>query len=269
MLGASRDALAALRSALDAALTAADPAALSDELRAVSHLMAGERSLRVALADPGQDPAGKRALAGSVLGDRVSAAALAVVGAGAEQRWSADRDLVEALDIVGIEAALAGAETAGTLDRVEEELFRFGRAVQSSPDLQLTLGDPALDPARKAELLGSLLDGKADPVTIGLLRRTITGLRAQRLQGAVDQLSELAARRRHRIVALVTAARPLDPDQETRLAAVLGRIYGRDVDVQVEVDPAVVGGVRVVVDDEIIDGTVASRLAQVKRTLAG
>ena len=67
----------------------------------------------------------------------------------------------------------------------------------------------------------------------------------------------------------MTAARPLDDAQEARLAAVLGRIYGRVVDVQVEVDPEVVGGVRVVIDDEVIDGTVASRLAQVKRTLAG
>jgi F-type H+-transporting ATPase subunit delta len=270
MLGASRDALAALRSALDAQLTAAaDPAALSGDLRSVSDLLAGERSLRVALADPGQDADGKRVLTESVLGGRVSAPALAVVSAAAEQRWSADRDLVDALDIVGIEAALAGAENAGTLDRVEEEVFRFGRAVESSADLQMTLGDPAVDTARKSEIVGTLLEGKADPVTIGLVSRTVTGLRGHRLQAALGQLTELAARRRNRVVALVTAARPLDDSQEARLAAVLGRIYGRVVDVQVEVDPEVVGGVRVVIDDEVIDGTVASRLAQVKRTLAG
>ncbi len=64
-------------------------------------------------------------------------------------------------------------------------------------------------------------------------------------------------------------ARPLDADQETRLTETLGRIYGRTVSLQIDVDPTVLGGIEVRVGDEVIDGTVQRNLSNVRRSLAG
>jgi F-type H+-transporting ATPase subunit delta len=63
-------------------------------------------------------------------------------------------------------------------------------------------------------------------------------------------------------------ARPLEPQQEARLTASLERLYGRQVQLQVDVDPAVLGGISVRVGDEVLDGTVQRNLEAVRRTLA-
>ena len=58
-------------------------------------------------------------------------------------------------------------------------------------------------------------------------------------------------------------------EQEERLRGILARLYGREVEVQVGIDPTVLGGVRVLVGDEIIDGTVTRRLAEARQRLTG
>jgi F-type H+-transporting ATPase subunit delta len=70
-------------------------------------------------------------------------------------------------------------------------------------------------------------------------------------------------------VAYVTAPAPLTEEQERRLTASLFRVYGRPVSLQVAVDPGLLGGLVVRVNDEVIDGSVAGRLASVRRRLVG
>jgi len=82
-------------------------------------------------------------------------------------------------------------------------------------------------------------------------------------------LSGRCPARRQRYVASVTAAAPLTDEQERRLGAVLARIYGRPVSLQVAIDPGLLGGLLVQVNDEVIDGSVLARLSQVRQRLAG
>jgi len=91
----------------------------------------------------------------------------------------------------------------------------------------------------------------------------------QQADRALTELVELAATRRQRYVAYVTAPGPLTEQQETRLAATLARIYGRTVSLQVAVDPQLLGGLVVRVNDEVIDGSVLSRLSTIRQRLAG
>ncbi len=102
-----------------------------------------------------------------------------------------------------------------------------------------------------------------------LLEIAVTRPRGRSLETAIQDLLDLAAERRSRYVAQVRVARPLDADQEARLQASLARIYGREVQLQVDVDPTVLGGIEVRVGDEVIDGTVSRRLHDVRRSLAG
>ena len=82
-------------------------------------------------------------------------------------------------------------------------------------------------------------------------------------------LVDQAATRQEKVVAVVKTAVPLTDEQLTRLRSSLGRIYGRAVSVHIEVEPEVLGGIRVQVGDEVIDGTVAGRLEDLRRRMAG
>ena len=199
----------------------------------------------------------------------MSPLAVEVVEAAVADRWSSSDDLVEGLEALGAQAAFAVAEADGTLDTVEEELFRFGRAVDASPELQMALTDPSGDASRKAAIVRDLLAGRSARATQQVLEHAAGHLRGQRIDAAIDRLVTLAAEQRARIVAEVRVAAPLEPEQERRMAAALSAIQGRQVRLNVAVDPSVLGGAHVKVGDEVIDGTVASRLEQARRALLG
>ena len=242
---------------------------LADELFAVAQLLDGQPSLRRALSDPSTRPDDRAGLARRLLSGKVSAGALQVVETVARQRWSRSLDLVEAAETLAIEAALDAADSRGELDAVEDELFRFGRIVAGDDDLARILGDRSAPREGKTALLDRLLQGKVSPVTERLVRNSLTSSHVHNAENEVERLSTLAARRRGRSVAHVVSALPLTAAQEQRLVAVLERLYGRTMGLQVQVDPAVLGGLVIRVEDEVIDGSIAHRLEAAGRRLAG
>jgi F-type H+-transporting ATPase subunit delta len=242
---------------------------LADELFAVAQLLDGQPSLRRALSDPSTRPDDRAGLARRLLSGKVSAGALQVVETVARQRWSRSSDLVEAAETLAIEAALDAADSRGELDAVEDELFRFGRIVAGDDDLARILGDRSAPREGKTALLDRLLQGKVSPVTERLVRNSLTSSHVHNAENEVERLSTLAARRRGRSVAHVVSALPLTAAQEQRLVAVLERLYGRTMGLQVQVDPAVLGGLVIRVEDEVIDGSIAHRLEAAGRRLAG
>ena len=270
MQGASRRALAQLQQACDARRDAGgDSAAISNDLLAVAALLSTEIKLRNALADPGAEPDSRSRIAEQLFEGKVNSDALALVQEAVRARWSRSRDLVDALEAIAAQAAFTVAEREGRLDRVEDELFRFGRTVAGSANLRNVLAQPDIGAEQKRALLASLLAGKADPTTRQLLDHVVSAPRGRRIEDTVLELSELAAQRRARVIADVRVAAALTPDQHARLTAALSRIYGREVSLQVTIDPKVLGGAVVTVGDEVIDGTVLNRLEQARRQIAG
>jgi F-type H+-transporting ATPase subunit delta len=242
---------------------------LAGELFAVGRLLEGQPSLRRALSDPSGKPDERAELAERLFRGKISAGALDVVETVARQRWSRPSDLVDAMTILGTEAALDAADTRGDLDDVEDQLFRFGRIVGGDRELSRVLSDRSAPAEGIGALLDRLLSGKVSPVTELLLRNVLTSRRIGGAEIAVERLSEAASRRRGQSVARVTTAVALTPAQEQRLADVLARVYGRAIGLQVTVDPDVLGGLVVQVGDEVIDGSVAHRLETARRRLAG
>jgi F-type H+-transporting ATPase subunit delta len=112
-----------------------------------------------------------------------------------------------------------------------------------------------------------VLGDKVRPVTKTLLEQTVRSPRGRALDRAAEELSELAAARRDRYVAHVATPVALTPAQEQRLSETLSRLYGRRMSLQIEQDPALLGGLVVRVGDEVIDGSLASRLNAAKRAL--
>lgn len=269
MLGASRRSLSDLSDWLDGMRGEAAIDGLAAELFALADLLGREKTLRLALADSGQSPDVRSGLLRSLLTERLGALALEVGDRAVRARWSSDLDLVLGIESLADQSSFMSADARGDLDATEDEIFRFGRVVDASPDLQMALINPSLPTSAKAGIVNDLLEGRVTASTREVLGFAVGHLHGRRIDSAVDALADAAARQRQRIVAEVRVAQPLDPDQERRLTEALSTLKGRRVRLNVAVDPAVLGGVHVTVGDEVIDGTIAARLEQARRTMLG
>jgi F-type H+-transporting ATPase subunit delta len=269
---ASRESLAAAVGTLDGLVdrsSAEELGRLADELAAVVDVLDRQVGLRRALADPSAPPERRQALLEQLFGTKLDARTVDLLRPLVRDRWSSSADLVDAVEVLGRRAALGVAERSGTLDDVEDQLFRFGRILAGEPQLRQALEERSAAVDRRVDLLDRLVGGRIDPTTRRLLDQAVTAPRGRSLERTVDQLVELAAARRERYVAYVTAPGPLTEEQESRLSASLQRIYGRPVSLRVDVRPELLGGLVVRVNDEVIDGSVLSRLSALRHRLAG
>ncbi|MDT7546460.1 MAG: F-type H+-transporting ATPase subunit delta [Actinomycetota bacterium] len=264
LAAASRGALRTARKSLtDLAAELPDAAGIggvSDGLFAVVRLLDGSGQLRRALGDPTTPREAKESLLDSLLGEQLEPLAMRVLKQAVVERWSSPRDLVDAVEVLAVQAAFLVAEADGTLDDVEDELFRFSRVVARDPQLRAVLTDRGLDNERKSALLTGLLGDRARPETLRLVTSLVSAPRGRTLEDGLAEYARLAAEIRERSVARVTSAVRLTDAQEERLAAALARTLGRQVQLQVDVDPAVLGGVVVRIGDEVIDGTTRHHL---------
>lgn len=270
MRGSSRGAVtASLRAFQDALRSGTDWNGLAEELFAVTAVADGNATLRRALADPSREAAAKRDLVGRLFGTKVSPAVVALLSEMVAQRWATERDLTDTMERFAVETVLASAEAGNRADQVEDELFRFERVVAGNPELRDALTGRGGTPQDKADLVGRLLQGKASAETVRLARQSVLAPRGRRIDRTLEHYLGLAAKRREQLTAVVTAAIDLDEQQRQRLSRALQGIYGRPVLLQVVVDPKVVGGIRVQIGDEVVDGTVLRKLEGARRHLAG
>jgi len=159
------------------------------------------------------------------------------------------------------------ARAEGTLDEVEDELFRFARSFESSDALRTALSDEQIPPAKRQAIIEDLLGGKATSTTTQLISMVVGSGRTRDLPAIVDLLVARASSAKHQEVAEVRTAVPLTADQETRLAAALVNATGKQVNLKVVVDPSVLGGLVATVGDTVIDGSVRTRIDQLKSRL--
>ncbi len=159
------------------------------------------------------------------------------------------------------------ARAEGTIDQVEDELFRFARAYESSDSLRSALSDQTLPAARRQGIVEDLLGGKASNTTVQLVSMIAGSGRASDLVAIIDRLVARASSAKNLEVAEVRTAVALTGDQETRLAAALTKATGKSINLKVVVDPSVIGGVVATIGDTVIDGSVRSRLEQLKSRL--
>jgi len=156
------------------------------------------------------------------------------------------------------------ARSEGNLAEVEDELFRFARLLEGNDELRTTLTDPGLEVSRRQQIVEDLLGGKANPVTTSLVSMVVGTGRSRDLTSIIDELVQLSASEGNKELAEVRSAVALTDDQKTRLAAALGQATGKQVELKVIIDPSVLGGLVAQVGDTVIDGSVKTRLAQLK-----
>ena len=166
------------------------------------------------------------------------------------------------------QALFSVAEAEGNLEDVEDELFRFGKIVEAQPDLRESLTDPSLPADRKKAVVRELLGNKASAQTVSLVGFVVDQGRGKDIARITEAMAELAAGRRHRAVAEVRTAVPLDAERRQRLVEALSKATGRDVEVKTVVDASVIGGVVTRVGDLVFDGTIRRKLEMAREQFA-
>ena len=165
------------------------------------------------------------------------------------------------------DALLRVASAEGNLDEVEDELFRFSRALEGSESLRETLTDEMIPPAKRQAVVEDLLGGRASTTTTQLVSFVVGSGHGRDLLPIINRLVERAASGKSRTVAEVRSAVELSDDQKTRLAAALANATGLAVELKVVLDPSVLGGLVAQVGDQVIDGSVRTRLDQLTSRL--
>lgn len=267
MRSASREALADLSDQFGAVAKDLDNkglSALSSELVSVAQLLGREIVVLRYLTVPAEDSGPRVRLIEQLLSGKVGDVTLGILRSAVAERWSANSDLIDAIEHVSRQALLEVAEREDKVDEVEEQLFRFSRILDAQPRLAILLGDFAVPVESRVELLHNVLrnaSGRVNPIAESLLTQTVELLRGEPAEEAIEFLAKVAVARRGEVVAQVSAAAELSDAQRGRLADVLARIYGHPVTVQLQTDAELLGGLLISVADEVIDGTLSSRLA--------
>ncbi|MTE23088.1 F0F1 ATP synthase subunit delta [Microbacterium sp. ZXX196] len=233
------------------------------ELFAAARAAGQSPALGGALADHAAEPGARTALVGRVFGS-LSESARSLLAAVAAERWSSAADLVAGIEELAIRAA-AQADTAD----VEGELFQVTRVIAENPELELALGARLGDAGKKGDLVERILQGSVGAGALLIARSVVEQPGERRVRQALERAIAIVAAQRGRSVATVHTATPLTDAQRDRLASSLSRTYGTPVTINAVVDPEVVGGIRVQIADDVIDGSISSRLADLRSRLAG
>lgn len=237
---------------------------VASELFAIARVVGGSSHLSGALADPAAPAAARAKVVDDVFGS-LSPAAVSLVKTAVEQRWSSAADLVDGIE----ELAVRSASIAAPSTDLEGELFAFTRTVAANPQLELALGSRLGSSDAKGALVDTLLGGRAGAATALVVSSLVQQPGERRVRQLLSRALRIVSDQRNRTVATVVSASPLSRSQAGRLASLLSAKYGREVSLNTVVDPAVIGGIRVQIADDVIDASVASRLAELRHRLAG
>jgi F-type H+-transporting ATPase subunit delta len=243
-------------------------ARMADDLFGVADVLRREPSLRRTVTDVSVEGEAKARLVRQIFERALAPQSMDLVASAVGRRWAASRDLADSLEYLGVVCVLRSAEERGEADALEDELFGFGQIVADNPDLRDALSDPARSIEDKRRLIKDLFEGRATAATVRLAEESVVGTHRTVALG-VEAYQKIVAEHRNRLVATARVARELGEQDTARLANALEQQYGRPVHLNVMIDPGVIGGIRVEIGDDVIDGTVSSRLDDARRQLAG
>lgn len=266
MGSATREALASSKKALAALPEGASTLSTGEDLFAAGRIIGESAQFRGLLSDPSTVAADKKALIDAVFSNGLGADALSLLTAITTAHWSTPDELLAGIEEIALRVV---ASTAPSGTSIEGELFSFGEAVSSDAGLELAIGSSLGTPSAKVALVNALIEGKASEQTAVIVRHLVQQPRGRRIAELLGNAARIVADAGNQSIASVTSATPIPPPQLERLRTALGRTYGRELKINQIVDPSVLGGLRVQIGDDVIDGSIESRLNDLRQKLAG
>ena len=268
--GSSRASVLTLRKSLAEVVekqSATDAAVFATNLFTILSVLSTSIGVRRALTDNSRDASAKADLISNLFGKNISSPAQSLLALAASLRWSSPGEIADAIENLAVEAEAAAADKNGELERLENQLFDFARVLRANPELRQALNTSTDTDQGKISLLDSVVKGKYANSTLNLLRRVVSLRRGRSIDSTLAAYSHYVSARKDRLVAHVKSAVELSDAQLTKLVAALSKQMGRDVHINVEIDPRVLGGISVRYADDVIDGTISNRLTQAGRAL--
>ncbi|MCU1469080.1 MAG: synthase subunit delta [Glaciihabitans sp.] len=263
MGSATREALAAAVAVLNKQGSVSLKA--GEQLLEASLVVAGSPQLRAALADDTAESANKLGIVDAVFA-AYTPVANTVLESLVVQRWSSAADLVAGIEELGIRAV---AESAPKSVSIDDELFTFATAVSSNADLELALGSKLGSVDGRISLVKELLHGKVSEQTVSIVASLIAQPRGRRVGELLRYGANLVADQAGFAIATVTVASPLSAVRLERLQKALSAQYDKEIRINEVVDERVLGGMRIQIGDEVIDGTISNRISDLRLQLAG
>jgi F-type H+-transporting ATPase subunit delta len=264
MGSATREALAGTRANLSAVGSAT--LATGEELLAAGRTIGGSAQLQSFLADPSVDADEKAGFVKRLFGSTLGTDALGILTDIATRRWSRSEDVLVALEELGLRVL---ADSADKTVSIESELSGFAATVAGNAQLELALGSKLGAIGSKLTLVDTLLSGKVSAQTVAIVRHLVSQPRGRRIGALLEQAARIVADQSGKSLATVTSATPIPAAQLSRLEKGLASLYGRPLSINQVVDPAVVGGLRIQVGDDVIDGSISARINELRLQLAG
>jgi len=231
------------------------------QLMRIAAAIGANPSLTSALADPAIDDAGKEKLISTVF-KGATADALKVASAAVKEEWSSNADLTAGIERLGIQAIAREADA----DKTVQELYTFQEVVSSDPELELALNSRLVEPAARADLAEKLLS-KATPATKAIVAEMVRSPRNRRVHQLLESAGEIVAASVGKQVAKVLSASALDAAQVSKITETLSKQYG-PVIAQVGVQPELIGGVKIQVGSDVLDGSLAYKINELKLQLS-
>ena len=268
--GSSRVSVQALRKLLDEIVnkqSANDAAVFASDLFTILSVLSTSIGVRRALTDNARDSSAKAELISNLFGKNVSGGAQALLASASALRWSNPGEIADAIENLAVQAESACADKNGELEKVESQLFDFAQVLRANPELRQALNTSADTDQSKVTLLEAIVNGKYLTSTINLLRRVVTLRRGRSIDATLAAYAHYVSTRKDQVVAHVKSAVELSDAQLAKLVSTLSKQVGKDVRINIEIDPKVLGGISVRYADDVIDGTIVNRLAEAGRAL--
>jgi len=268
--GSSRVSVQALRKSLDEIVnkqSATDAAVFASDLFTILSVLSTSIGVRRALTDNARDSSAKAELISNLFGKNVSGGAQALLASASALRWSNPGEIADAIENLAVQAESACADKNGELEKVESQLFDFAQVLRANPELRQALNTSADTDQSKVTLLEAIVNGKYLTSTINLLRQVVTLRRGRSIDATLAAYANYVSTRKDQVVAHVKSAVELSDAQLAKLVTTLSKQVGKDVRINIEIDPKVLGGISVRYADDVIDGTIVNRLAEAGRAL--
>jgi F-type H+-transporting ATPase subunit delta len=268
--GSSRVSVQALRKSLDEIVnkqSASDAAVFASDLFTILTVLSTSIGVRRALTDNARDASAKAELISNLFGKNISGGAQALLASASALRWSNPGEIADAIENLAVQAESAYADKNGELEKVESQLFDFAQVLRANPELRQALNTSADTDQSKVTLLEAIVNGKYLTSTINLLRRVVTLRRGRSIDATLAAYAHYVSTRKDQVVAHVKSAVELSDSQLAKLVTTLSKQVGKDVRINLEIDPKVLGGISIRYADDVIDGTMVNRLAEAGRAL--